>query len=121
MGFGPMTGHGTGYCAGYSVPGYLNSISGRDFWGFGLGRGWFGRGGGRGWRHWYYAAGFPGWSRAGYGLPNYGIMPMPFMQELPPKAEIDMLREQTEFLKSQLDDIQNRISTLEKADTQVRE
>ena len=38
QGMGPMTGRGAGYCAGYGVPGYMNSIGGG-----GLGRG-FGRG-----------------------------------------------------------------------------
>ena len=60
LGAGPMTGRGAGFCAGYSMPGYANPISGRGWFGFGRGRGWFGRGGGRGWRHWYYATGLPG-------------------------------------------------------------
>ncbi len=29
MGLGPMTGRAAGYCAGYSVPGYMNPIPGR--------------------------------------------------------------------------------------------
>ena len=28
-GMGPMTGRGAGYCAGYSVPGYMNPYGGR--------------------------------------------------------------------------------------------
>ena len=36
-----MTGRAAGYCAGYSVPGYVNPVGG-------YGRGW-GRGFGRGW------------------------------------------------------------------------
>ena len=44
-GAGPMTGRAAGYCAGYSVPGYINPICG---YGRGIGRGW-GRGFGRGW------------------------------------------------------------------------
>jgi hypothetical protein len=46
-GEGPMTGRAAGYCAGYSVPGYVNSVGG-----YGRGRGWVrGRGRclGRGW------------------------------------------------------------------------
>ena len=31
MGFGPMTGRAAGYCAGYSVPGYMNPIPGGAF------------------------------------------------------------------------------------------
>ena len=123
MGLGPMTGRGAGYCAGYSVPGYMNPVFGRGFWGFGRGggRGWFGRGGGRGWRHMYNATGLPGWTGAGYGYPTYGAWPMPYGQELAPKAEMEMLKEQSEYLKSQLEDIQNRISTLEKAEAQEKE
>jgi hypothetical protein len=48
-GAGPMTGRAAGYCAGYSVPGYLNTVGG---WGRGRGRGYgkgWGRGFGRGW------------------------------------------------------------------------
>ena len=52
MGQGPMTGRGAGYCAGFQVPGFMNSGPGM---GRGRGRGWgMGRGGGmgrgRGWR-----------------------------------------------------------------------
>ena len=45
-GLGPMTGRAAGFCAGYSVPGYMNPIGGRGYWGIGRGgRPW---GGGRG-------------------------------------------------------------------------
>ena len=48
-GAGPMTGRAAGYCAGYSVPGYLNLVCGHGRgWGRGYRRGW-GRGFGRGW------------------------------------------------------------------------
>lgn len=33
MGFGPRTGRSAGVCAGFSEPGYINSISGRRFGG----------------------------------------------------------------------------------------
>ena len=46
-GEGPMTGRASGYCAGYSVPGYVNPV-GRYGRGRGLGRGRV-RGLGRGW------------------------------------------------------------------------
>ena len=62
MGMGPRTGRAAGYCAGYDMPGYMNPIPGRGFWGSG---GW-----GRGWRHWYHATGLPGWVRAGWGIPS---------------------------------------------------
>ena len=44
-GAGPRTRRAAGYCAGYSVPGYMNPRRG---YGRGYGRGW-GRGFGRGW------------------------------------------------------------------------
>ncbi|MGB9797357.1 MAG: DUF5320 domain-containing protein, partial [bacterium] len=41
LGRGPRTGRGAGFCSGFPVPGYLNPIPGRGFWGRG-----------RGFRHW---------------------------------------------------------------------
>lgn len=124
LGLGPMTGRAAGYCAGYPVPGYLNPIPGRAW--FGLGRGWFGRGGGRGWRNWFYATGLPGWVRFNMGLPAWGnrINPYygayPYGPELTPEQEKDMLKSQAEFLKQQMEDIQQRIRTLEKATAENR-
>lgn len=108
-GFGPMTGRAAGYCAGYPVPGYANPIPGRGWFGrgFGRGRGWFGRGFGRGWRNFYYGAGFPGY---------FGPVPeaYPYAQDVTPKEEIQMLKDQAELLKNELEEIQKRIGTLEK-------
>lgn len=138
MGLGPMTGRAAGYCAGYNIPGYMNPvrnfvlsgsvrgisngvnpIPGRGY--FGRGRGFFGRGGGRGWRNWYYATGLPGWARAGYGYPAFGGGVNPFLypygQEITPKQEADILKNEAVALKEQLEDIQSRIETLEKAQT----
>lgn len=48
-GFGPRTGRGLGFCAGYSTPGYTKGLGMGWARGYGLGRGWRGgRGGGRG-------------------------------------------------------------------------
>ena len=121
LGLGPMTGRAAGYCAGYPVPGYMNPIPGRGRGWFGFGRGWgrgfgwFGRGGGRGWRHWYWATGLPGWARFAWGLPAFGGWVYPYGLKMTPKEEMDMLKSQAEALKQELDDIQSRISTLEKA------
>ncbi|MGC8977399.1 MAG: DUF5320 domain-containing protein [Candidatus Ratteibacteria bacterium] len=109
LGLGPMTGRAAGYCAGFPVPGYLNPIPGWGWWG----RGWFGRG--RGWRHWYWATGLPGWVRAWYGYPAFGMWPILSAYNPTPKEEMELLKEQAEILKKQLEDVQNRISTLEKA------
>ena len=114
VGAGPMTGRGTGYCAGFSGPGYMNPVAERGLSGFGRGfgrsRGWFGRG--RGWRNCFWATGLPNWARAGYGYPPYGA-------GITAKDEMDILRDQAEFLKQQIEDIQSRISKFEK--TQVKE
>jgi len=58
LGLGPMTGRAAGYCTGYNVPGYMNSVPG---YGRGFGRG-FGWGCGWGWRGYYYP---PNYSQAG--------------------------------------------------------
>jgi len=123
-GLGPRTGRGAGYCSGSSVPGYMNPLPGGGWFRFGRGRarGWFG--GGRGWRHRYWATGLPGWAREAYGYPPLGIYPY-----VPPpsgaypyapttKEEMDILKDQAEFLRKDLEEIQNRISTLEKAQEQ---
>jgi len=117
MGLGPMTGRSIGYCAGYPVPGEMNPLPGRR---------WFGSGRGRGWRHRYYATGLPGWARVGYGAPAFGGWVGPrvypyYASELATQEEAEMLKEQAEFLKKQLEEIQNRISDLEKAQTQKNE
>ena len=111
MGAGPMTGRAAGYCAGYSTPGYVNPIPGRGYWG--MGRGGFGRGGaGRGRRNWYYATGLPGWQRAAYGYPAFGGWSNPNLPEMTSTQEIEMLKQDSELLKKQLNDINERIETL---------
>ena len=116
-GMGPMTGRATGFCAGYSVPGYTNPVGGR-----GMGMGW-GRGGGFG-----RGRGF-GWGRAGYGLPAYGsavnpyayggaVNPyayggVPFAPTVAPQQELDGLKGQAEYLVDALDGIKKRIEELE--------
>lgn len=121
MGAGPMTGRAAGYCAGYSVPGYMNPIPARGYWG--MGRGGFGRGagGGRGRRNWYYATGLPGWQRAAYGLPAFGGYGNPYMPEITPVQEIEMLKQESELLKKQLNEINERIGTLKKVKDSEKE
>jgi len=106
-GLGPMTGRAAGYCAGYSVPGYMNPVPGRGFFGRGRGGG-FGRGGGRGWGRGYFAGGFPG---SGY----YGAPVYPYAPELKPEEEANLLKEDAKVLKQQLKELQGYIDTLEKA------
>lgn len=117
LGMGPRTGRAAGFCSGFGMPGYANAVPGRGRSGFGRdwgrGRGWFGRGYGR--RNWYGATGLPGWARAGYGYPPFAGTGYPYGTEFTAKEEMDFLKGQAEFLKQQLDEIQNRISSLEKA------
>ena len=119
LGMGPMTGWGMGYCGGYDAPGWANWGPGRRFYGRrgpGGGRrvpstyvGIRPGGGGWGWRHWYHATGLPRWARWGappagaYG-PDYG----------PPsrEQEIEMLKDEAEWLKGQLDVITQRMDEL---------
>src|SRR4030067_1254328 len=78
----------------------------------GSGLGWSGRG--RGWRCSYRATGFPGWARAGYGYPLY-------RPEFTAKDEINVLKDQADFLKRQLEGAQNRIEHLERGKKQESE
>ena len=104
MGMGPMTGGGMGFCA---VPARDRK---RPFGGR-----FFGRGRGRGWRNLYWATEMPGWMRVSYGYPAFGRGAYPYVPEMMPKEEMDMLKDQAKALKQQLDEIQGHISTLEKA------
>ena len=108
LGMGPMTGRAAGFCAGYRMPGYINSIPGRGFgMGFGRGRGFWGRGGERGWRNQFYATGIPGWAWGGapYTAP-YATAPTK-------EQELDMLKGQAEQFESALGDIRKRLQELE--------
>jgi len=115
LGLGPRTGRAMGYCAGFPGPGSMNPVGS----GLGRGRGWSGRG--RGWRNCYWATGLPGWARAGYGYRAFAGFGYPYGPEFTAKEEMDILKDQAEFLKKQLDDIQTRISTLEQAKAQESE
>ena len=106
-GMGPMTGRAAGFCAGYPVPGFMNPVGGRGYWGrgggFGRGRG-FGRG--------------LGWARAGYGYPawggavnSYAPYPAPTVN---PEQELAGLKQQTEYFQNALNGIKERIAQLEK-------
>ena len=112
MGMGPRTGRAMGYCGGYASPGWANPGPGRGF----FGRGAWSGGGGRGWRNWYYATGLPRWAR--FGGPVQGVAPAwgygePYVASSP-EQEIDMLKEQAEWLKAQLESINRRMDELAK-------
>jgi len=118
-GLGPMTGRAAGYCAGYPVPGYMNPVGGRGFWGWGRGRG-----GGRGWRNWFYATGLTGWQRAAAGHPAFGGVVPPVAPYSPPYApamsveqQLDALKGQAEYFEEALDGIRKQIQELEAKST----
>jgi hypothetical protein len=99
-GMGPMTGHRGGYCVGYNAPGYMNPGPGYGFgagWGGGRGRGWR-------WRDWFYDPGVP------RGVPYHYSPPWP----APPtkEQETQSLKQQAEWLKEQLDVINQRLEEL---------
>ena len=117
LGMGPMTGRAAGYCAGYSVPGYMSPIPGRGLWGRGWGRG---RGRGRGWRNWYHATGLTGRQRIAMGMPAYGdvwpnagSMAAPFATEPSKEQETELLKQQAEYFKNALDDINKRLDEIQ--------
>jgi hypothetical protein len=100
-GFGPMTGRGMGYCAGYDVPGYVNGG------GFGNRR-FFGRGAGLG-------LGYRYGGRYGYGLRSRRFAPVAPAYDLYDAAsEADDLKLHAEALERELQGVRNRLNVLEK-------
>ncbi len=88
-GFGPMTGRGAGYCAGYPVPGYMNP-------GVGCRRG--------GRRHMYYATGMPLWARRPYyGAPDVRV---------DERRELEALRDEARYLREELSRIEAMMEEL---------
>ncbi len=123
LGQGPLTGRRAGYCAGYADPGFANQgFANQGFvnrgyanrgpggyrgGGGGGGRGFRGAGGGGGRR------GFGGQGAMGYGP----VPPMPGPEFIPPpvadpKRDIEILREQAEYLQSSLESIRKQLDTL---------
>ncbi len=98
-GMGPMTGRSAGFCAGYDRPGFTNP----GYGGFGRGRG---GGRGLGWRFWLKAAGVLG--SVGYGLWNS------FRPNISKDEEKEMLKQEAEGLKKNLEALNNRLKDLEK-------
>jgi hypothetical protein len=113
-GAGSKTGRAAGYCAGYSVPGYLNPLPGRGFGrlGGGRGRGFFGpgrgMGRGRGFAYGYSATGLPGWARYGEYAPE-DFVPT----AMTPARESELLKNQARYLQDDLNAVNKRIKELE--------
>jgi hypothetical protein len=117
-GFGPMTGRAAGYCAGYSVPGYMNPVRGRGFFGRGRGRG-FGQG--RGYRNMYWATGLPGWSRFGDFLPADADVYSYGAAAPTPKQEAEVLKNQVKYMQESMAALNKRIGELENSQTEAEE
>lgn len=111
-GLGPMTGRAAGYCAGYSVPGYMNPIPGGGYlrgagrggipWGGGRGRVW---GGGRGWGYGGYS-GYPSYP------PYYPPYNSPYAQPTP-ADEKEFLKEQTAAMRKEIEEMEKRLAEIE--------
>jgi len=114
-GYGPMTGRGVGYCAGYPVPGYANTGPVSDLGGRGRGgggRGFGGRGRGRGGGGWGRNVDV-GWRRRSFEAapPDYGYSyPEPaFESEV---SEVEQLKRQAKSLAHSLKGIEKRLADL---------
>jgi hypothetical protein len=107
VGMGPMTGRAAGFCAGYGVPGYVNSEPGYGF----RGRG------GRGRRNWFSAAA-PGWPGAPYAGPVYGgtLYTVPAAPAMPREQEIEMLKARARYAEESLGRIRSRIEELDQTE-----
>jgi len=88
-GQGPMTGRRIGYCAGFNVPGFINSEFGR---GFGRGFGW----------------------RKGMMPIQPQVIPIQQIQPqvITEKQEREMLEQELELIKREMDEIQKRLKEL---------
>ena len=115
MGMGPMTGRAAGYCAGYSIPGYMNPAPGRGFgMGYGRGGGLWGRCGARGFRNRYCDTGLTGWQRGGYGVPARGGFPAaPFGAVPTREQQLDAMKGQASYFEDALKDLRKRMEELE--------
>ena len=94
---GSRTGRGLGYCSGYNLPGYARGP------GMGRGFGW-----GRG-RHWRYAP--------TYGAPIYGTRTLPPIIsaiQMTPENQLDVLKQEENYLKSEMDRIEQIIKNVTK-------
>jgi len=101
-GLGPMTGRAAGYCAGYSVPGYMNPIPGRGYWGRGLRGGFVPT---------YGAVPYGMYGMSGY--PGYYPYGAPVPPTITKEQELDALKSQAEYFENTLKGIQERIEELQ--------
>jgi hypothetical protein len=107
MGLGPMTGRAAGFCAGYDVPGYMNPVGGRGYFGRGFGRG-LGLGYGRGF----------GFGR-GYGrgfVPAYPVSYSPYSPAATAENERKYLESDLTMLKEEMANIEARLKEIKEAE-----
>jgi hypothetical protein len=97
-----MTGRAAGYCAGYSVPGYMNPRRG---YGRGFGRGG-GRGFGRGWGR--------GFGRGWYAYPPPAIVQPAYLQTYPPAPQQQTPEQEVTALENYQKDLVGEKVDLEK-------
>ncbi|MCW4035478.1 MAG: DUF5320 domain-containing protein [Candidatus Bathyarchaeota archaeon] len=92
MGAGPQTGRAAGYCAGYSVPGYMNPVAG-------YGRGPR-RGRGRGWGR--------GFGRAQFCYPQ-PVNVQPIVPQQTPEQEVTALENYQKQLEAEKNDLEQEM------------
>ena len=101
-GRGSMTGRGTGFCAGYEVPGFSDPNYRQG--------GAPGGRGGRGRRNRFFTTGVPGWQYfAGNPIPDETSFSA---QPGTPQDELDALKGQAQYLENCLKELQARMETL---------
>ncbi|MBN2803206.1 MAG: DUF5320 domain-containing protein [Deltaproteobacteria bacterium] len=108
QGMGPMTGRGAGFCRGFQVPGFMNSVHRR---GFGCGNG-FSNGNGFGWRNRTFSGANQGWGfqqSDSFSSNEAG-------QNMTKEQELNVLKEQARYVEESLTNIRKRISEVESAD-----
>lgn len=106
-GMGPMTGRAAGFCAGYSVPGYMSHAPGR-------GRAWRRGLGGvrpRPYRGQYATA--PGAPNYGPNQGYYGQQPYQQDPEEARKQELEYLKNTEKAIEEELNAVKKRIKVIE--------
>lgn len=99
-GYGPMSGQGAGFCAGYDMPGYANA----GFYRGGMRMGRRARGG----RHSRF---YGGMGRGWMGNAAYAV---PYPADMSPAEKTDMLKTREAWLQEQLEEVQQEMGDIQK-------